>query len=125
MSRILIVEDDEDVRLAMAVILEDAGYEVFVAADAAEGLDSVLVRHPDLVLLDIVMPKVDGFEVLTTLKADARTRDIPVVMITAKSSSEDSWKARTLGASDCIIKPWRDGEVERRVGRVLGAVSAV
>ena len=123
MARILVVDDSEDVRLALATILEDAGYEVVEASDGSEVADAVAETDPDVILLDVAMPKVDGFQALAILKADPQMADIPVLMVTAKGRPEDLSKARGLGARDFISKPWADGEVELRVGWVLEAAS--
>ncbi|MCH8223704.1 MAG: response regulator [Chloroflexi bacterium] len=119
MARILVVDDSEDVRLALATILEDAGYEIIEASDGSQVPDMVAEHRPDLVLLDVAMPKVNGFETLRNMKADKATSDIPVLMVTAKGRPEDLSLARSLGARDFISKPWADGEVELRVGWVL------
>lgn len=119
MARILVVDDSEDVRLALATILEDAGYEIIEASDGSQVPDMVAEHRPDLILLDVAMPKVNGFETLRNMKADKATSDIPVLMVTAKGRPEDLSLARSLGARDFISKPWADGEVELRVGWVL------
>ncbi len=119
MSRILIVDDDPDIRLALATILIEAGHETLEAPDGSGVLRAVLEHSPDLVLMDVLMPKMDGFEALSKLKRDRRTRDVPVVMITAKGRPDDLLTARSLGARDYIPKPWEKGEVELRVGWVL------
>ncbi len=119
MARILVVDDSEDVRLALATILEDAGYEIIEASDGSQVPEMVAEHRPDLVLLDVAMPKVNGFETLRNMKADKATSDIPVLMVTAKGRPEDLSLARSLGARDFISKPWADGEVELRVGWVL------
>ena len=119
MARILVVDDSEDVRLALTTILEDAGYEIFEASDGAQVPEMVAEHRPDLVLLDVAMPKVNGFETLRNMKANKATSDIPVLMVTAKGRPEDLSLARSLGARDFISKPWADGEVELRVGWVL------
>jgi CheY-like chemotaxis protein len=121
MARILVVDDSEDVRLALATLLEDAGYEVLEAEDGSEVMALALSGQPDLVLLDIAMPRMDGFETLRCLKADARTNEIPVIMVTAKGRPEDLSLAQTLGARDYINKPWADGEVEMRANWALTA----
>ena len=126
MIRILVVDDDEFCRSLLRKTLNRLPETNVVEAE--NGAQAITIAHEgklDLILLDIMMPVMDGLEFLRQSAADEQISGVPVVMITAKSSSEDSWRARTLGASDCIIKPWRDGEVERRVGRVLRAVSAV
>ncbi len=119
MARILVVDDSEDVRLALATILEDAGYEIIEASDGSQVPDMISEHRPDLILLDVAMPKVDGFETLRIIKADKETSEIPVLMVTAKGRPEDLSLARSLGARDFISKPWADGEVELRVGWVL------
>ena len=119
MARILVVDDSEDVRLALATILEDAGYELTEASDGSQVPEMIAEHHPDLVLLDVAMPKVNGFDTLRMMKADKEMSDIPVLMVTAKGRPEDLSLARSLGARDFISKPWADGEVELRVGWVL------
>jgi CheY-like chemotaxis protein len=123
MERILVVDDSEDVRLALTTILEDAGYDVCEASDGEDVVPLALKHRPGLILLDVAMPRVDGFEALRRIKAEARLRNIPVIMVTAKGRAEDLSMARTLGARDYISKPWADGEVELRVGWVLQAAA--
>jgi len=125
MARILVVDDSEDVRLALMTLLEDIGHQVFEAEDGSEVTAMVLSGSPDLVLLDVAMPRVDGFEALKRLKADDATSDVPVIMVTAKGRPEDLAMARNLGARDYINKPWAEGEVEMRVDWALSAASRV
>lgn len=121
MARILVVDDSEDVRLALITLLEDVGHDVLEAEDGSEVIAMVLSGSPELVLLDVAMPRVDGFEALKRLKADAATSDVPVIMVTAKGRPEDLAMARNLGARDYINKPWAEGEVEMRVDWALSA----
>lgn len=121
MARILIVDDSTDVRLALATILEDAGHEIVEAEDGDQVFDLAIEQKPDLVLLDVAMPRVNGFDALATLKADTRTSPIPVIMVTAKGRPEDMAMARSLGAVEYITKPWADGDVELRVDWALAA----
>lgn len=123
MERILVVDDSEDVRLALTTILQDAGYDVVEASDGEDVVPLALKHRPGLILLDVAMPRVDGFEALRRIKAESRLRNIPVIMVTAKGRAEDLSMARTLGARDYISKPWADGEVELRVGWVLQAAT--
>jgi CheY-like chemotaxis protein len=119
MALILVAEDNEDVRFALVTILEEAGHCV-VEADAGIKVGPlVAAEHPDVVLLDVVMPGFDGFDALKLLKSDEATRDVPVIMVTAKSRQDDVREARRLGAGDYISKPWESGEVEERVERAL------
>jgi CheY-like chemotaxis protein len=121
LARILIVDDSIDVRLALATILEDAGHEIVEAEDGDQVFDLAIEQKPDLVLLDVAMPRVNGFDALATLKADTRTSPIPVIMVTAKGRPEDMAMARSLGAVEYITKPWADGDVELRVDWALAA----
>ena len=121
MAQILVVDDSPDVRLALATILEDAGHDVVEAEDGDQVFDLAIGESPDLVLLDVMMPRVNGFDALATLKADTRTSPIPVIMVTAKGRPEDMAMARSLGAVEYITKPWADGDVELRVDWALAA----
>ncbi len=122
-ARILVVDDSPDVRLALATILADAGHEVVEAEDGDQVFDLALQEKPNLVLLDVMMPRVNGFDALAALKADTRTAQVPVIMVTAKGRPEDMAMARSLGAVEYITKPWADGDVELRVEWALAAVS--
>ena len=121
MASVLVVDDHEDVRLALTTLLEGAGHDVSEAADGADVLEMVMLDPPELILLDIGMKKVDGFETLMFLKADQQTRDIPVIMLTSRGQPEDRFRARKLGAIDYIDKPWEPSEVETRLGWALDA----
>ncbi len=124
MARILVVDDNADVRLALSTILEDAGHEVIEAEDGEQVFDMVLADDPELVLLDVMMPRVSGFDALAALKADTRTSQIPVIMVTAKGRPEDMAMARSLGAVEYITKPWAEGDVELRVDWALATSQA-
>lgn len=124
MARILVVDDNADVRLALATILEDAGHEIIEAEDGEQVFDLVISENPELVLLDVMMPRVSGFDALATLKADTRTSQVPVIMVTAKGRPEDMAMARSLGAVEYITKPWADGDVELRVDWALASAQA-
>jgi DNA-binding response OmpR family regulator len=115
------VDDSPDVRLSLATILEDAGHDVVEAEDGDQVFDLAVSESPNLVLLDVMMPRVNGFDALATLKADTRTSPIPVIMVTAKGRPEDMAMARSLGAVEYITKPWADGDVELRVDWALAA----
>ncbi|HIF71489.1 MAG TPA: response regulator [Dehalococcoidia bacterium] len=121
MAQILVVDDSPDVRLALATILEDAGHDVVEAEDGDQVFDLAVKESLNLVLLDVMMPRVNGFDALATLKADTRTSPIPVIMVTAKGRPEDMAMARSLGAVEYITKPWADGDVELRVDWALAA----
>jgi len=117
MSRILIVEDELAMRTALADVLEDEGYRVITAADGAAGLDRAIKEKPDLVLLDIMMPKLDGFAVCAELRRLGHTE--PILMLTAKGQVEDRVTGLDVGADDYLVKPFSTDELLARVRAVL------
>ena len=120
MSRILIVEDDADIVRLATHWLERAGYGVEHAADGAAGL-ALLDNDPlpALVLLDVMLPKVDGFEVLKRLRAEPRTKALPVIMVTSFSRDKDAARGRSLGANDYIVKPLMELDFLKRVEHIV------
>ena len=113
--RILIAEDDPEIRGVLADILGEDDYEIVVARDGQEALALALGRTPDLVLLDLMMPIVDGREVCRALRSEPRTRDVPVVVLTASSSDDDIVAGFEEGATDYITKPFAPSMVRTRV----------
>jgi CheY-like chemotaxis protein len=120
MNPILIVDDDEDVVNLSTRWLEGAGYSVEHAPDGHAALD-LLDKDPlpTLVLLDVMLPKIDGFEVLRRLRADPRTKTLPVVMITSFSRDRDVQRARQIGVNDYIVKPLSRFDFLKRVAHVV------
>jgi DNA-binding response OmpR family regulator len=104
-NQILLIDDSSVNNLLMQNILEDQGYEVATAFSGKEGLDKLQVIKPDLIILDIMMPRMDGFEVLRKILSNPDTENIPVIMLTAKKDSEDEKLAREIGALDYMTKP--------------------
>jgi DNA-binding response OmpR family regulator len=102
------------------IALEHEGYEVLVAHDGKEGLKRAREERPDLVLLDLMLPNIDGYKVCRLLKFDERYRDIPILIMSARSNPEDVQLARQVGADDFIPKPFDPDDLIRRVGRFLG-----
>ena len=96
--RILVADDDADIVDLLRMNLVAGGYEVETAGDGQEAWDKALASPPDLVVLDVMMPKMDGLEVLAKLRAEPRTRDVPVVMLTARTSDTDVWHGWEAGA---------------------------
>jgi CheY-like chemotaxis protein len=103
-ARILLAEDDRILRKAGEVSLRKRGYEVIPAVDGAEALAKALEQAPDLVLLDVMMPKMNGFDVLDALKGDPRVRDIPVIMLTNLEQPADISRASRAGAHSYLVK---------------------
>ena len=105
-ARILLAEDDRILRKAGEIALRKNGYQVIVAVDGEDALAKARTESPDLILLDVMMPKFDGFEVLAQLKADAATRDIPVIMLTANPHKYTREEAESSGAAIFLTKPF-------------------
>ena len=115
MEKILIVDDLPKNIQVLGLILKDEGYNVAVARNGREAIDNALKTLPDLILLDIMMPEMDGFEACAILKKDDRTKEIPILFLSAKSESEDIVKGLGLGAADYIQKPFNKSELLARV----------
>ena len=106
-ERILIVEDDESIRELLAMTLAASGYgDVVTAADGNEGLSEARACHPDLILLDLMLPYIDGLTICSVLKGDEATRHIPIIMITARNAEADIIKGLDMGANDYVTKPF-------------------
>ena len=112
--KILIVDDDSVNITALVMILED-DYELFIVKDGQNAIDCANKVSPDIILLDVIMPDMDGFETLGKLKLSDKTKDIPVIFITGLKSSEDEEKGLALGAVDYIYKPFDPATVTQKV----------
>lgn len=118
-SRILIVDDNEQNCELLEAYLADQGYEIDMVSDGQQTLDYVNRQIPDLILLDIMMPRVSGYEVCKRLKADPATKTIPIVMVTALAEMGDIEKAVIAGADDFLTKPVNKLELTTRVRSLL------
>lgn len=112
---ILVVDDELQVRRAVRRCLEQAGYEVLDAVDGAEALKVMEGIHVDLVLLDVLMPVLDGFETVRRMKSDEVLRGIPIILVTAMLDVEEELKGLDLGVNDYILKPFKSEELIKRV----------
>ena len=117
-SHVLIAEDDSHLAALLRQILETEGFQVTVAINGMDALEKVDAVYPDLVVLDAMMPIVDGFEVLGTLKDDPFHRDLPVLMLTGIRGSTDVHRALASGAADYLTKPFRPDQLVQRVRRL-------
>jgi len=118
-KKILIVEDEESLLKLESILLTSKGYDVRGASNGQEALDAIAEEKPDLVLLDIMLPEIDGFEVCQRVKDDPETRDIPVIMLTAKKSREDMARGEKVGADWYITKPFKSVMVIETIQRFL------
>jgi phosphoserine phosphatase RsbU/P len=114
-ERVLVIDDSDDSRELIGRFLERAGYEVMAAMDGQDGLTKTFAAMPDLILLDIMMPGMDGYEVCETLKKEPRTRDIPVIFLSGLGETRDKIRGLEIGAADYITKPFDRGEALARV----------
>ncbi len=120
MPKILVVEDEKNLQKLLKANLAARGYQVLVAPDGEKGLQLAQLEHPDLVLLDLVLPGISGWEVLMTLKVDQKLREIPVVIMTASTHRAEEVQAQRWGAISCLVKPFGADELMRQVKLAIG-----
>lgn len=119
--KVLIVEDEENVRRLIAAYLEHEGFDVISAADGAEAMDGFAKAAPDVVILDVMLPRLDGWDVCRRIRARART---PIIMLSARGAEDDRIKGFEYGADDYVTKPFSPKELVLRVQAVLRRVRA-
>jgi CheY-like chemotaxis protein len=121
MGRVLVVDDEPDVLLLCRLNLQQHGHELLEASDGSTALDIARDQHPDVIVLDLMLPGMNGYEVLETLKKDGRTSDIPVLVLTAKSLGADRERSHELGASEFLTKPFLPSDLCEMVESLLPA----
>ena len=119
-KKILVVEDTEDNRQILRDLLSMAGYDMIEAHDGAEGVAKASEHKPDLILMDIQMPVMDGYEATRRIKADPALKAIPVIAVTAYTSPEDEEKARTAGCDDYVAQPFSPRQMLAKVREIIG-----
>ncbi len=119
MTTVLIVDDDPDIRELIAFKLRALGFTIEAAADGEAALAAALAAPPDLILLDVMMPKMSGHDVTKQLRANGSTEATPIILLTAKAQEADVAYGFSLGATDYIIKPFSPRELISRVQAVL------
>jgi len=119
MDRVLIIDDEPDVLLLCRLNLQQQGREVLEASDGSTALALARERHPDVIVLDLMLPGITGYEVLETLKQDAATSDIPVLVLTAKSLRADRERSQGLGAAGFLTKPFLPSELCEMVDSLI------
>ena len=118
-KRILIIDDEQELVKALKVRLTVSNYEVLIAYDGIEGLEKAQKEKPDLILLDINMPRMDGFQTLEKLKSDSQMSSIPVIMLTARSQVDDVSSGAKAGALDYIVKPFETAVLLEKIRKAL------
>lgn len=117
---VLLVEDNEDNLIVYRTILDHVGYNVIEARDGEEGVARARADKPDLILMDVSLPKMDGWEATRRIKADEDTRDIPIIAVTAHALDDDREKAREVGCDGYLAKPVAPRRVVEEVERFIG-----
>ena len=117
---ILIADDDPDILELVSFRLERAGYEVLQARNGEEAVQVAIVRRPDLAILDVMMPRLDGYEATRRLREHDETRRMPVILLTARVQEDDIARGFEAGADDYVKKPFSPQELKARVQAVLG-----
>jgi DNA-binding response OmpR family regulator len=121
-KKILVVDDEDDILQFLELVLREKGYDVVTAASGQEALTRAQIEKPDLVLLDIMMPQMDGWEVLKLLRVDDETSQIPVAMLSARTEAKDRVQGLQEGAIDYICKPFALQELLDKIGIIFAQV---
>ena len=116
---VLIADDDEDILALVRATIERSGHEVMAVGDGAAALSAMAERRPDLAVLDIAMPELDGLEVLRRLRADDETKDLPVILLTAQAQAANVERGFATGASAYVRKPFSPRDLATRVDDLL------
>jgi len=119
-KKILVVDDEPRLLKVITIRLKASGYEVITAQDGAEALEKAKSLNPDLIILDVLMPKVDGYEACRLLKFDEKYKSIPVIMLTAKAQDIDKAMGKKVGADDYIAKPFETQDLVDKIKKHLG-----
>lgn len=119
MARILIAEDEEDIRNLIGFTLNFAGHQVTATVNGEQALQEILENRPDLVLLDVRMPRMSGYEACAIIKSNELTRDIPVVFLSAKGQENEIQTGMEKGAQEYILKPFSPGDLIQKINQIL------
>ncbi len=118
-TKVLVIDDEDDFRLIIRDVLQAAGLEIRTAADGQEGLAAVPEFKPDIILVDWMMPRMDGETFCRALRSDPALREIPVIMLTVKQTADEELEALHFGVDDFIVKPFKSDELLARVRAAL------
>ncbi|MES0327742.1 MAG: response regulator [Gammaproteobacteria bacterium] len=120
MARILVVDDSPTLLAGTTKILESAGHEVIPAVSGEEGIAMSIVKKPDLIVMDVVMPGISGFQATRTISTDPKTKHIPIIMLTTKDQETDKVWAKRQGAKDYVVKPPEKKDLLSKIDALLG-----
>jgi len=118
-KKILVVDDEMELQMGVVIRLKAAGFEVLTASDGLEGLEKARKEEPDLILLDLMLPKMDGYKVCRMLKFDAKYKDIPIILLTARAQDTDKSMGGDAGANAYITKPFDHRELLDKIKELL------
>ncbi len=119
MAKILLVDDEPDFVATVEFFLIGSGYQVFVAKNGKEAIEQAETEKPDLILMDVMMPEMDGLETCRHLKMDSSLKSIPIIMLTAKGQVQDVKDAFAVGADSYVVKPFNLPDLEERIEKML------
>ncbi|MFQ3184282.1 MAG: two-component system phosphate regulon response regulator PhoB [Alteromonas macleodii] len=119
-QRVLLIEDEPNIIEAISYILTKDGWTVYTHSDGQTAMSKVMQRVPDLIILDVMLPGKSGYDILRELRAQAETKDVPVMMLTARGQSKDREMATSLGATQFMTKPFSNAEVLKSVRALAG-----
>ena len=120
MKKILIVDDEKDIVETLSFMLKSKGFDTLCALDGEEGLKLAKEASPDLIILDVMMPKINGYKICRLLKYDNKYKNIPIVMVTARSQDEDKIIGEETGADEYITKPFEFSDILNTINKYLG-----
>ena len=120
MKKILIVDDEQDIVESLKFVLEVSGYVCYTAYNGEDGLRLAKENMPDLIILDVMMPKINGYKISRLLKYDSKYKDIPIIMVTARSQLEDKMIGEETGVNEDITKPFELDAIVKKVESYLG-----
>jgi len=118
-KKILVVDDEPDVASLLTLMLKSQGYDVITARDGQEALEKARNQNPDLILLDVMLPKMDGYKVARMLKFDENFSHIPIILLTAKIQEKDRQTGLEMGANDYVTKPFDTGSLLSKIKEML------
>lgn len=120
-KQILLIDDEETIQEVVQVGIEiEAGWQVAIASSGSEGIDLAQIHQPDAILLDVMMPDLDGISTLSRLKANLKTSSIPVIFLTAKTQATEKDQLQSLGVVDVITKPFNSMTLASQIAKILG-----